>query len=147
MTDGASIARVLGALEGPFQTVLVATGALEVGGCRPEKALRAVTAEALTAQFTLNALKGGTFTISNLGAVGGTYSPPIINPPEICILTTEAVVKRPIVRETPEGDVLAVRSMMNLCLSFDHRIMDGAPAAQFLQRIIAILESPYQILI
>jgi len=66
---------------------------------------------------------------------------PIINPPEVCILTTEAVVKRPVVRETPEGDVLAVRSMMNLVAGYDHRATDGAQIGKFVRDVICWLEA------
>ena len=69
----------------------------------------------------------GTFTLNNTGALGSVASQPIINHPQAAILTTEAIVKRPIV----VGDAIAIRSMMNICLTFDHRIMDGAEASAF----------------
>jgi 2-oxoisovalerate dehydrogenase E2 component (dihydrolipoyl transacylase) len=67
---------------------------------------------------------------------------PIINQPQVAILDLEAVVKRPVVVEGPEGDAVAVRPMANLCLSFDHRALDGAEAARFLGRMKALLERP-----
>ncbi len=73
-------------------------------------------------------VQGGTFTLNNTGATGSIASQPIINQPQAAILTTESIVKRPVVI----GDGIAVRHMMNMCLSFDHRIIDGMMAGQFL---------------
>ena len=73
-------------------------------------------------------VQGGTFTLNNTGATGSVASQPIINQPQAAILTTEAIVKRPVV----VGEGIAVRDMMNMCLSFDHRIVDGMMAGQFL---------------
>jgi 2-oxoisovalerate dehydrogenase E2 component (dihydrolipoyl transacylase) len=73
-------------------------------------------------------VQGGTFTLNNTGATGSVASQPIINQPQAAILTTEAIVKRPVVI----GEGIAVRDMMNMCLSFDHRIIDGMIAGQFL---------------
>ena len=65
---------------------------------------------------------------------------PIINQPQVAILDLEAVVKRPVVVEGPDGDSIAIRPMVNLCLSFDHRALDGAEAARFLGAVKARLE-------
>jgi len=73
-------------------------------------------------------VQGGTLTLNNTGATGSVASQPIINQPQAAILTTEAIVKRPVVI----GEGIAVRDMMNMCLSFDHRIIDGMMAGQFL---------------
>ena len=73
-------------------------------------------------------VQAGTFTLNNTGATGSIASQPIINQPQAAILTTESIVKRPVVI----GDGIAVRHMMNMCLSFDHRIIDGMMAGQFL---------------
>ncbi len=73
-------------------------------------------------------VQGGTFTLNNTGATGSVASQPIINQPQAAILTTEAIVKRPVVI----GEGITVRDMMNMCLSFDHRIIDGMMAGQFL---------------
>ena len=70
-------------------------------------------------------VQGGTFTVNNTGALGSVLSMPLINPPQAAIMTTEAIVKRPVVIG---DDAIAVRSMMNLCLSFDHRALDGDQA-------------------
>ena len=81
-------------------------------------------------------VQGGTFTLNNTGATGSVASQPIINQPQAAILTTESIVKRPVVI----NDAIAVRHMMNMCLSFDHRIIDGMTAGQFLAAIKARLE-------
>jgi 2-oxoisovalerate dehydrogenase E2 component (dihydrolipoyl transacylase) len=82
-------------------------------------------------------VQGGTFTLNNTGANGSVASAPIINQPQAAILTTEAIVRRPIVI----GDGIAIRHMMNMCLSFDHRILDGLTAGRFLAFIKDRLES------
>ena len=82
-------------------------------------------------------VQGGTFTVNNTGALGSILSMPLINPPQAAIMTTEAIVKRPVV---VADDAIAVRSMMNLCLSFDHRPLDGHQAVGFLARVKALLE-------
>ncbi len=81
-------------------------------------------------------VQGGTFTLNNTGATGSVASQPIINQPQAAILTTESIVKRPVVI----NDAIAVRQMMNMCLSFDHRIIDGMMAGQFLGSIKKRLE-------
>jgi 2-oxoisovalerate dehydrogenase E2 component (dihydrolipoyl transacylase) len=81
-------------------------------------------------------VQGGTFTLNNTGATGSVASQPIINQPQAAILTTESIVKRAVVI----GDGIAVRHMMNMCLSFDHRIIDGMMAGQFLNTIKKRLE-------
>ncbi len=85
-------------------------------------------------------LSGGTFTVTNLGAFGVEHFNAIINPPQCAILAVCAIQKKPVV--TPD-DRIEVRPMMNLCLTFDHRIVDGAPAAEFLAHIKELLENPY----
>jgi 2-oxoisovalerate dehydrogenase E2 component (dihydrolipoyl transacylase) len=81
-------------------------------------------------------VQGGTFTLNNTGATGSIASQPIINQPQAAILTTESIVKRPVVVD----DAIAVRHMMNMCLSFDHRIIDGMMAGQFLSAVKQRLE-------
>jgi 2-oxoisovalerate dehydrogenase E2 component (dihydrolipoyl transacylase) len=81
-------------------------------------------------------VQGGTFTLNNTGATGSVASQPIINQPQAAILTTESIVKRPVVI----NDAIAVRQIMNMCLSFDHRIVDGMMAGQFLGAIKKRLE-------
>ena len=87
-------------------------------------------------------LQGGTFTITNAGNIGGILATPIINFPEIGILGVHRIVKRPGVVETPEGDRIEVRHYMNLSISVDHRLADGASAARFLVTMKELLENP-----
>jgi len=94
--------------------------------------------------YAVSDLRGGTFTISNLGAIGGTYSTPIINVPEVAILLVGRSRKMPIVME---DDSIKVRLMMPLSLAYDHRSVDGATAARFLNDIIAYLEAPSRLLL
>jgi 2-oxoglutarate dehydrogenase E2 component (dihydrolipoamide succinyltransferase) len=85
-------------------------------------------------------ITGGTFTITNFGTYNNLAGSPIINQPQVAILGTGAVRKTPAVIETPEGDVIGIRHIMILSLSYDHRVIDGALAGKFLGRIKAILE-------
>jgi len=85
-------------------------------------------------------VQGGTFTITNPGQFGTVLATPIIHQPQAAILDVEAVVKRPVVVEGDDGDSIAIRPMVNLCLSFDHRALDGADAARFLGAVKARLE-------
>jgi 2-oxoglutarate dehydrogenase complex dihydrolipoamide succinyltransferase (E2) component len=101
-----------------------------------------LSARARSKRLTAEDVQGGTFTITNPGRFGTVLATPIINQPQVAILDLEAVVKRPVVVEGPEGDAVAVRPMANLCLSFDHRALDGAEAARFLGRMKALLERP-----
>ena len=86
-----------------------------------------------------NDVAGGTFTITNPGQFGAVLATPIINQPQVGILDLEAIVKRPVVIDD-ESEVIAVRPMTNLCMSWDHRALDGAEAAQFLADVKARLE-------
>jgi pyruvate dehydrogenase E2 component (dihydrolipoamide acetyltransferase) len=94
-------------------------------------------------ELSLDDMKGGTFTISNLGAIGGTYSTPIINPPEVAIL----LVGRS--RNVPQivGDTVEARLMMPLSITYDHRAVDGAAAARFLNEVKAYLSAPGRLLL
>jgi pyruvate dehydrogenase E2 component (dihydrolipoamide acetyltransferase) len=94
--------------------------------------------------FAVSDLRGGTFTISNLGAIGGTYSTPIVNVPEVAILLVGRSRKMPIVMD---DDSIKPRLMMPLSLAYDHRLVDGATAARFLNDIIAYLEAPSRLLL
>ena len=87
-------------------------------------------------------LQGGTFTITNIGPIGGLKGTPIINQPQVAILAVGRIQKRPVVIEDPKlGDVIAVRQMAWLSLSYDHRIIDGAMASSFLTTFVRIMES------
>jgi pyruvate dehydrogenase E2 component (dihydrolipoyllysine-residue acetyltransferase) len=92
-------------------------------------------------KVTPDELTGGTFTITNYGSAGTLMDTPIINQPQVAILGTGALVKRPVVISDPRlGQVIAIRDMMYLSLSYDHRLIDGAEAAQFLSTLRARLE-------
>jgi pyruvate dehydrogenase E2 component (dihydrolipoamide acetyltransferase) len=95
-------------------------------------------------QFGVNDLKGGTFTISNLGAIGGQYSTPIVNVPEVAILLVGRSRKLPVVMP---DDSIQPRLMMPLSLSYDHRLVDGGTAARFLNDVIGYLEAPSRLLL
>ncbi len=94
--------------------------------------------------FGVNDLRGGTFTISNLGAIGGTYSTPIVNVPEVAILLVGRTRRMPIVMD---DDSIKPRSMMPLSLAYDHRLVDGGTAARFLNDLIMYLEAPSRLLL
>jgi 2-oxoglutarate dehydrogenase E2 component (dihydrolipoamide succinyltransferase) len=87
-------------------------------------------------------VQDGTFTITNPGVYGSLMGTPIINQPQVAILGVGAIEKRPKVMEGPDGDdVLAIRTCAYFSLSFDHRIIDGAVADQFLAHVKSVLES------
>ena len=105
------------------------------------QALGSIAERARGVQFGIDDLRGGTFTISNLGAVGGAYSTPIINYPEVAILLLGRARWLPVVRGE-NHDRIETRLMMPLSLSFDHRLVDGATAGRFLNEVIRNLETP-----
>jgi len=105
------------------------------------QAIAAVAGRARANKLRLDDFGGGTFTIDNTGWLGSNLTMPIINMPEVGILTMEAIIKRPVVRETPEGDVIAIRPMMNIVLGLDHRANDGAGGAALLRDIKSWLEN------
>lgn len=94
-------------------------------------------------QLTPGELQGGTFTMTNLGNFGIDAFTPIINPPECAILGVGRILKKPIVH----NDEVVIRSMLTLSLTFDHRVVDGAPAAQFLQTVSQFIQNPYLLLV
>jgi 2-oxoglutarate dehydrogenase E2 component (dihydrolipoamide succinyltransferase) len=85
--------------------------------------------------------QGGTFTMTNVGTFGSLMGTPIINQPQVAILAVGSIKKRPMVLETPAGDVIAIRHMMYLSLSYDHRIVDGSLGASFLTAVANELEA------
>jgi pyruvate dehydrogenase E2 component (dihydrolipoamide acetyltransferase) len=107
-------------------------------------ALSDLSARVRNNDFAVSDLRGGTFTISNLGAIGGTYSTPIVNVPEVAILLVGRSRKMPIVMD---DDSIKPRLMMPLSLAYDHRLVDGATAARFLNDVIAYLEAPSRLLL
>lgn len=98
-----------------------------------------------TGSFSVDDIRGGTFTISNLGAIGGTYSTPIINPPEVAILLVGR--SRMLPQWNKEANEFQPRLMMPLSLTYDHRIVDGAAAARFLNEVKGYLANPGRLLL
>jgi 2-oxoglutarate dehydrogenase E2 component (dihydrolipoamide succinyltransferase) len=93
-------------------------------------------------QLTVDEMSGGSFTITNPGVFGALFGTPIIPPPQVAIIDVEAIVKRPVVVTDEFGnDSIAIRSMMYLPISYDHRLIDGAYAAQFMQQVKKNLET------
>ncbi len=97
--------------------------------------IRELARRARAGELTPDEVAGGTFTITNPGSFGTLASTPIINQPQVAILDLEAIVKRAVVVTDEHGDGIAIRPMTNLCLSWDHRALDGALAAQFLATV------------
>ncbi len=104
------------------------------------KELNRLADAARTNKLDPSDIEGGTFTITNFGSFGNIIGTPIINQPQVAILATGIIEKKPAVLETPSGDVIAIRHKMYLSLSYDHRIIDGALGGAFLRRIADILE-------
>jgi 2-oxoglutarate dehydrogenase E2 component (dihydrolipoamide succinyltransferase) len=105
------------------------------------RSIAEVADRARNKKLTPDDVQGGTFTITNPGGWGAIIGTPIISQPQVAILDVEALVKRPVVVEDEHGnDVIAIRPMMNLCLSYDHRLVDGAYAAQFMKELRENLE-------
>jgi 2-oxoisovalerate dehydrogenase E2 component (dihydrolipoyl transacylase) len=100
-----------------------------------------LAARARSNKLRLEEIQGGTFTVNNTGWFGSVSSMPIINAPEVAILSMEAIVKRPVVIEVEGSDVIAIRPMMNMTCSFDHRVLDGAQVGNFLADLRKRLES------
>jgi pyruvate dehydrogenase E2 component (dihydrolipoamide acetyltransferase) len=123
--------------------VPVLRGADELSISEIAKSLATMAESVRSSAFKVEDLRGGTFTISNLGAIGGTYSTPVVNVPEVAILLVGKARKLPVVVE----DEIAVRLMMPLSLSYDHRLIDGATAARFLNEVISYLKAPGRLLL
>lgn len=105
------------------------------------KAINEVAARTRAGKLKMTDIGGGTFTVDNTGWTGSILTMPILNVPEIAILTMEAIVKKPVVIESPAGDSIAIRPMMTMVLGFDHRATDGAQAGRFLVDVKRWLES------
>jgi pyruvate/2-oxoglutarate dehydrogenase complex dihydrolipoamide acyltransferase (E2) component len=103
--------------------------------------IRELADRARGGKLRLDDIQGGTFTLDNTGWTGSIITQPIINAPEVGIMTMESIVKRPVVVETPNGDLIGVRPMMYVTLGFDHRATDGAQAGQFVADVKAWLEA------
>ncbi len=125
--------------KGLIVPVIKNAGDLNIAGLA--KAIADVAERTRTNKIMPDDLAGGTFTITNTGSRGALFDTPIINQPQVAILGTGAVVKRPVVViDKDGGETIAVRSMIYLALSYDHRIVDGADAARFLSTMKARLE-------
>jgi pyruvate dehydrogenase E2 component (dihydrolipoamide acetyltransferase) len=114
-------------------------GDLNIGGLA--RKIADLAARTRAGQVSPDDLAGGTFTLTNTGSRGALFDTPIINQPQVAILGTGSVVKRPVVVEDPQlGEVITVRSMVYLALTYDHRLVDGADAARFLATVKDRLE-------
>jgi pyruvate dehydrogenase E2 component (dihydrolipoamide acetyltransferase) len=102
-----------------------------------------LSTKARAGQLTLDEIQGSTFTITNVGGIGGVFATPIINYPEVAILGVHKITKRPIVKDNQ----IVVRDMTYLSISFDHRVLDGAMAAEFMNMIKQYLEDPKLLLL
>lgn len=118
--------------------VIKNAGDLNIGGIA--RAVNDLARKARNKQLSPDDLVGGTFTLTNYGSVGNLMGTPIINQPQVAIFGTGAIKKRPVVLETEAGDVIAIRHMVYLSMSYDHRIIDGALGGAFVQRVVELLE-------
>jgi 2-oxoglutarate dehydrogenase E2 component (dihydrolipoamide succinyltransferase) len=119
--------------------VIKNAGDLNLGGLA--RAISDLASRTRANKVSPDELGGGTFTLTNTGSRGALFDTPIINQPQVGILGTGSVVKRAVVVEDPElGEVVAIRSMVYLALTYDHRIVDGADAARFLVTVKERLE-------
>ncbi len=105
------------------------------------KKLNDLTSRARENRLLPEEIQGGTFTISNIGTFGNLMGTPIINQPQLAILALGAIKKKPVIKETDHGDIIAIRHMMFLSLSFDHRVIDGYLGGSFLKRIADHIEN------
>jgi len=125
---------------GLLSPVIRNAGDLNVAGLA--RKIADVAARTRANQVSPDELSGGTFTVTNTGSVGALFDTPIINPPQVAILGVGTVVKRPVVIDDPTlGETIAVRQMAYLSLTYDHRLVDGADAARFLQEVKTRLEA------
>jgi pyruvate dehydrogenase E2 component (dihydrolipoamide acetyltransferase) len=105
--------------------------------------ISSLSEKARLGHLELNEVQGSTFTITNVGGIGGMFATPIINYPEVAILGVHKITKRPVVKDNQ----IAVRDMTFISLSFDHRVLDGAMAAHFVNTIKQYLEDPKLLLL
>lgn len=126
--------------------VPVVQNAAQLGLAAIAEQVQELTARARHGRLQPQDVQGGTFTISNLGMLGVDQFTAIINPPQSAILAVGRTVKQPVVVETAVGDEVVIRPIMKMTLSVDHRIIDGAVAARFLQDVVAALEQPDRLL-
>lgn len=138
--DRENIAFAVDTERGLLTPVVKDAGDLSIAGLA--KKIADLAERTRTNKITPDDLTGGTFTITNLGTFGALFDTPIINQPQVAILGPGAVVKRPVVIDDPNlGETIAVRYMVNLALTYDHRLVDGADAGRFLSDVKARLEA------
>jgi 2-oxoglutarate dehydrogenase E2 component (dihydrolipoamide succinyltransferase) len=135
------IGMAIGAAEGLVVPVL--READRMSFAEIEQAIASYVEKAQNGSLSLDDLRGGTFTITNGGVFGSLLSTPILNPPQVGILGLHKIEKRPVV----VGDEIAIRPMMYLALSYDHRLVDGREAVQFLVRLKELIEDPETLLL
>ncbi|MEO9255615.1 MAG: dihydrolipoamide acetyltransferase family protein [Tepidiformaceae bacterium] len=134
--NGLDIGIAVASESGLVVPVIHGAGDLNVTGLA--KRIADIAQRAHSRKLRIEDIEGGTFTVNNTGAFGSITSKPIVNYPQVAIVTMERVVKRPV---AVENDAIAVRSIMNVCLSFDHRAMDGLEAGGFLAALKRRLEA------
>jgi 2-oxoglutarate dehydrogenase E2 component (dihydrolipoamide succinyltransferase) len=138
--DRENIAFAVDTERGLLTPVVKDAGDLSIAGLA--KKIADLAERTRTNKITPDDLTGGTFTITNLGTFGALFDTPIINQPQVAILGPGAVVKRPVVIDDPNlGETIAVRYMVNIALTYDHRLVDGADAGRFLSEVKARLEA------
>uniref|UniRef100_UPI003D7E56F4 2-oxoglutarate dehydrogenase, E2 component, dihydrolipoamide succinyltransferase n=1 Tax=Kineococcus sp. SYSU DK003 TaxID=3383124 RepID=UPI003D7E56F4 len=125
--------------KGLITPVIKDAGDLNLGGLA--RKIADLAARTRASKITPDDLSGGTFTITNTGSIGALFDTPILNAPQVAILGTGAIVKRPVVLVVDGQETIAIRSMMYLALSYDHQIVDGADAARFLQTVKKRIEA------
>jgi 2-oxoglutarate dehydrogenase E2 component (dihydrolipoamide succinyltransferase) len=103
-------------------------------------AIQQLATKARSNKLTAVEIEGGTYTISNIGTFGNILGTPIIPQPQVAIMAVGAITKKPVVLETKEGDVIAIRHMMYLSHTYDHRVVDGALGGMFVKRVADYLE-------
>jgi 2-oxoglutarate dehydrogenase E2 component (dihydrolipoamide succinyltransferase) len=138
--DGEHLGVAVDTERGLLVPVIHGAGDLNISGLA--RKIADIAERTRTNRVSPDELAGGTFTLTNTGSRGALFDTPIINQPQVAILGTGAVVKRPVVITDDTGqDAIAVRSMVLLALTYDHRLVDGADAARFLSTMKARLES------
>jgi 2-oxoglutarate dehydrogenase E2 component (dihydrolipoamide succinyltransferase) len=138
--DRENIAIAVDTEKGLLTPVIKDAGDLSIAGLA--RKIADVAERTRSNKITPDELSGGTFTLTNTGSRGALFDTPIINQPQVAILGTGTVVKRPVVIDDPNlGETIAVRQMVYLALTYDHRLVDGADAARFLSEVKQRLEA------
>jgi len=105
------------------------------------KAVNDLATRARAGKLKPDEIQGGSFTLTNVGTFGNAMGTPIINQPQVAIMATGSIKKKPAVLETEHGDVIAIRHMMFLSLSYDHRVVDGMLGGSYLRKVADYLEA------